>query len=86
MSTVKTKVVRIGNSRGIRIPKVILDQCHINDEVELETREDCLVIKSPHTPREGWDSAFQKMHESKDDVLVVSDNIANEFDKDEWEW
>ena len=40
MSTVKTKVVRIGNSRGIRIPKVILDQCHINDEVELETNID----------------------------------------------
>jgi antitoxin MazE len=86
MSTVKTKIVRIGNSRGIRIPKVILDQCHINDEVELETKEDCLVIKSPHTARKGWDLAFKKMHESKDDVLVVSDNIANEFDKDEWEW
>jgi antitoxin MazE len=80
MSTLKTKVVRIGNSRGIRIPKVI------NDEVELETKEDCLVIKSPHTAREGWDLAFQKMNESKDDVLVVSDNITNEFDEDEWEW
>jgi len=86
MSTLKTKVVRIGNSRGIRIPKVILDQCHINDEVELETKEGCLVIKSPHTAREGWDLAFQKMHESKDDVLVASNNITNEFDEDEWEW
>jgi antitoxin MazE len=86
MSAVKTKVVRIGNSRGIRIPKVILDQCHINDEVVLEIREGCLVIKSPHKARGGWDLAFQKMHESKDDALVVSDNIANEFDKDEWEW
>ena len=86
MSTVKTKVIRIGNSRGIRIPKVILDQCHINDEVEIEINEDCLVIKSLRTAREGWDSAFQKMHESKDDVLVMSDIIPNDFDQDEWEW
>lgn len=86
MSSVKTKVVRIGNSRGIRIPKVILDQCHINDEVELEAKEDCLIIKSPHTAREGWDLAFQKMHENRDDVLIISDAISNEFDEDDWEW
>jgi antitoxin MazE len=86
MSTVKIKVVRIGNSRGIRIPKVILDQCHINDEVELETKEDCLVIKSPHTAREGWGSAFQKMHENQEDVLIMDDSITNEFDEEEWEW
>jgi len=82
MSAVKTKVVRIGNSRGIRIPKVILDQCHINDEVELEAKEDCLIIKSPHTAREGWNLAFQKMHENRDDVLIISDTITNEFDED----
>lgn len=86
MSSVKTKVVRIGNSRGIRIPKVILDQCHINDEVELEAKEDCLIIRSPHTAREGWDLAFQKMHENRDDVLIISDAISNEFDEDDWEW
>ncbi len=86
MSTVKTKVVRIGNSRGIRIPKVILDQCYINDEVELETKGNCLVVKSPHTAREGWDSAFQKMHENQEDILIMGDNVTNEFDEDEWEW
>lgn len=86
MSTVKTKVVRIGNSRGIRIPKVILDQCHINDEVELEAKEDCLIIKSPHTAREGWDLAFQKMHKNQEDVLIISDTVTNEFDEENWEW
>ena len=86
MSSVKTKIVRIGNSRGIRIPKVILDQCHINEEVELEAKEDCLIIRSPHTAREGWDSAFQKMHENRDDVLIISDAIPNEFDEEDWEW
>ncbi len=86
MFTVKTKVVRIGNSRGIRIPKVILDQCHISDEVELETKEDCLVIKSPHSTRDGWDLAFQKMHENKEDELMIDDSMTNDFDEEEWEW
>jgi antitoxin MazE len=86
MPTVKIKVVRIGNSRGIRIPKVILDQCHINDEVELETKEDCLVIKSSHTARDGWGTAFQKMHENQDDILMMDDSVTNEFDGEEWEW
>ena len=86
MSSIKTKVVRIGNSRGIRIPKVILDQYHINDEVELETKEDCLIIKSSHVARDGWDTAFKKMHENQDDVLLMDDGVKNEFDEDEWEW
>ncbi len=86
MSIVKVKVVRIGNSRGIRIPKVILDQCRINDEVELEAKEDCLIIKPPHTAREGWDIAFKKMHENRDDELIISDVITNEFDGEDWEW
>ena len=86
MSSIKTKVVRIGNSRGIRIPKVILDQYNINDEVELETKEDCVIIKSSHMAREGWEKAFKKMHENKEDVLLIDDGITNEFDEVEWEW
>jgi antitoxin MazE len=86
MSSVKTKVIRIGNSRGIRIPKIILDQYQINDEVELETKEDCVIIKSPHTARDGWENAFKKMHENQDDVLLMNDEIKNEFDEEEWEW
>ncbi|HEC97109.1 MAG TPA: AbrB/MazE/SpoVT family DNA-binding domain-containing protein [Nitrospirae bacterium] len=86
MSTVKTKVIKIGNSRGIRIPKAILDQYHINDEIELETKNDCLIIKSSHTAREGWDIAFQKMHKDQEDVIIIDDNIKNEFDEKEWEW
>ena len=86
MSSVKVKVVRIGNSRGIRIPKVILDQYHINDEVELETKEDCVIIKSSHIAREGWEKSFKKMHENREDVLMIDDSMINEFDEEEWEW
>ena len=86
MSSVKIKVIRIGNSRGIRIPKVILDQYHINNEVELETKEDCVIIKSSHIAREGWGKAFQKMHENQEDILMIDDSIKNEWDEEEWEW
>jgi len=81
MSSVKTKVVRIGNSRGIRIPKVILDQYHINDEVELETKEDCIIIKASHIPRKGWEKAFKKMHNNQDDILLIDDGMTNGFDE-----
>ncbi len=86
MSSIKAKVVRIGNSRGIRIPKVILDQYHINDKVELETKEDCVIIKSSHIAREGWEKEFLKMHESQDDVLMIDDSMINDFDEEDWEW
>ncbi len=86
MSSVRAKVVRIGNSRGIRIPKVMLDQYNINDEVELEAKEDCLIIKSSHAARDGWEDAFSKMRAKQDDNLVIDDSITNEFDEDEWEW
>ena len=86
MSSIKAKVVRIGNSRGIRIPKVILDQYHINDEVELETKNDCLIIKSSHSAREGWGKSFKIMHENQKDVLMIDDSMTNEFDEKEWEW
>ena len=86
MSSIKVKVVRIGNSRGIRIPKVILDQYHINDEVELETKEDYVIIKPSHVAREGWEKEFLKMHENQDDVLLIDDSMVNDFDEEDWEW
>ena len=86
MPGIKAKIVRIGNSRGIRIPKTMLDQYNINDEVELEAGEDCLIIRSSDTAREGWETAFRKMHTEQDDNLVIDDSITNEFDEDEWEW
>ncbi|MBL7050099.1 MAG: AbrB/MazE/SpoVT family DNA-binding domain-containing protein [Nitrospira sp.] len=82
----KTKIVRIGNSQGIRIPKVVLDQCHIYDDVEMETKEDCIIIKSSHAARDGWAAAFQKMHENMDDTLLIDDGLETVWDGDEWEW
>ncbi len=88
MSTsTKARIVRIGNSRGIRIPKPLLDQAKLGDEVELEVAEGQVVIRAVRNPRIGWDEQFAKMAELGDDRLLDAE-IADltSWDSDEWEW
>jgi antitoxin MazE len=66
----KTNVIRIGNARGIRIPKTLLEQCHLRDEVEIEVQDDHLVIRPIVKPRSGWEDAFRRMHELGDNALL----------------
>ena len=83
----KTAIVRIGNSRGIRIPKPLLEQCRLRDEVEMEIREDGLLIRGVAEPRSGWDDAFRRMRERNDDTLVdEGSSAATRWDVTEWEW
>ncbi len=84
----KTKVVKIGNSRGIRIPKSLIDESGLKSEVELEVIDGQIIIKSISHNRESWDSAFKKMAKNKDDILLDSDTLAQQskWDKEEWEW
>ena len=82
---VKARVVRIGNSRGIRIPKVWLDQLDLDDEVELAVQKDRLVIRRARRPREGWEEAFRSMAEHRDDRLLDKP-IVTKWDREEWEW
>ena len=83
----KTNVVRIGNSRGIRIPKTLLERCRLQDEVELEVQNDHLVIRPVVKPRSGWEDAFRRMHERGDDALLDEGLLpATQWDKTEWEW
>ena len=56
----KVSIVKIGNSRGIRIPKALLEECHLDDEADLEVERGDLVIRSPHKARQGWENVFQK--------------------------
>lgn len=83
----KTALIRIGNSRGIRIPKVLLEQCRFNDEVELEHRHDHLVIRPVTLTRHGWDEAFRKMGKHGHDALLDEEFLsATQWDATEWEW
>ncbi len=83
----KASIVRIGNSRGIRLPKPVIEQCGFENEVELEVHHHELVIRSSTRPREGWNTAFARMAERGDDEL--HDRVAESgptWDEEEWEW
>lgn len=86
-NTVKAQIIRIGNSQGIRIPKLILEQLGFTDEVELEIMPGQLVIRSSQTTRKGWDEQFRAMAAAGDDKLLDDDVlITSEWDEIEWEW
>jgi antitoxin MazE len=83
----KTRIVPIGNSRGIRIPKLLLEQTGLSGEVEISTESEALVIRPVKKPRAGWAAAFQEMARRGDDALL--DDAApslSGWDEDEWEW
>ena len=83
----KTNIVRIGNSKGIRLPKSVLKQCHLKDSVEIEVEGDTLIIRPVHAPRSGWPEAFSAMAQHKDDMLLDEDTaLATEWDQSEWRW
>ncbi len=83
----KVKITRIGNSKGIRIPKPILEQLRIEKEVELETDGDSLIIRSTRELRKGWDAAFKKMAQRRDDKLILGDDPhSSKWDENEWQW
>ena len=74
----RLSIVSIGNSKGIRIPKAVLDKYQIKELVEVELRDDALVLKPVRNPREGWEEAFRQMHEHGDDRLLLPDVFADE--------
>jgi antitoxin MazE len=84
----KTKVVKIGNSRGIRIPKSLIDQSGLKTEVELEIDHGQIIIRPISRNRDSWEIAFQKMAKNKDDILLDKDSLLGQskWDKEEWEW
>ena len=81
----KAKLVRIGNSRGIRLPKPLIEQAGLSDEVELEARDGAIVISPADGARVGWEEAARVLHERGDDHIADQQN-ATRFDEEEWEW
>jgi antitoxin MazE len=83
---VKARIVRIGNSSGIRIPRPWLDQLGLGEEVELAIQQHQLVIRPLRPPRYGWDEQFKSMAEHGDDRLMDDAVSLTQWDTDEWEW
>ena len=87
MPTVKTRLVRIGNSRGIRIPKIIVEQAGLKETVELEVRKGVLLVRSAGLPREGWEEQFRTMAGRGDDGPVWAEALSlTSWDEREWKW
>ncbi|HLC25279.1 MAG TPA: AbrB/MazE/SpoVT family DNA-binding domain-containing protein [bacterium] len=81
----KTRIVRIGNSRGIRLPKVLLEEAQLPDEVELQAEPGRIVIRRAARPRAGWAAAARRMRKQGDDRLLDPPTTTR-FDEEEWEW
>ncbi|MCD6588488.1 MAG: AbrB/MazE/SpoVT family DNA-binding domain-containing protein [Candidatus Fermentibacteraceae bacterium] len=80
----KASIIQIGNSKGLRIPKPVLEQCGFRGEVELEVHDKELIIKSARHSRYNWEKAFQAMAQNKNDQLI--EFAQNQWDEEEWEW
>jgi antitoxin MazE len=82
----RTELVRIGNSRGVRIPKPFIEQCGLGETVELRVADDCLIISPRRQARQDWDDVFRASRTAGDDELLLEGVEPNEFDDAEWRW
>ena len=76
-------IIKIGNSKGIRLKKSILDRYNIKDKVELIFERGKIILKPISKPRQGWENAFKTMHENQEDNLLIPDIFEEETDE-EW--
>jgi len=74
----EVSIIQIGNSRGLRLNKSILDKYEIKDKVEVILEEGQIVLRPIDTPRKGWDEAFKEMRENQDDQLLIDDVFEDE--------
>jgi antitoxin MazE len=82
----KAQIVQIGNSQGIRIPKVLLEESGIQGEVDLEICEEGILIRNVSKPRAEWDRQFKAFGEADDDVPADDVSVLSEFESREWQW
>jgi antitoxin MazE len=86
ITSMKTELVRIGNSRGIRIPKPLIDQCGLGKTVRLRVEGRHLIIEPDLPPRHGWEAAFDAAGPAGEDELLLEGLPPNKFDIEEWNW
>ncbi len=80
----RSKIVRIGNSQGVRLPKLLIEQAGLKEEVELRAEAGQIVIAVPRKTRAGWAEAAQRARAAGDDVLEPTG--PTRFDQTEWKW
>lgn len=77
----QVSVIQVGNSKGIRLSKTLLDKYQITDKVELVLENDYIVLKPVAEPRKNWEEAFAEMHRNGDDKLLI-DSV---FEDENWD-
>jgi len=81
----KSRLIRIGNSRGVRLPKPLIEEAGLDEEVEVQIRGNTLLITSPTQPRAGWAEAAQQIRE-RGEELLIDGGASTRFDDEEWRW
>lgn len=87
--TALARIVQVGNSRGVRLPKAALQESGLDGEVEIVARPGEITLRAVRHPRAGWAEAFAEMAKRGDDAPVWPDpagHAASEFDETEWSW
>ena len=82
----KTRIIQIGNSQGIRIPKALLEQSELGDEVELKVSKEQIIIRPVRKPRQGWEEAFQKMAKQGKDQLLDKEELPYQSSWEQYDW
>ncbi len=76
-------IIKIGNSKGIRLSKTLLEKYNITDKVTLVMEKDQIRLVPISKPREGWEKAFQELAQNGDDELLIND-VFDDEDFEEW--
>ncbi|WP_372920348.1 AbrB/MazE/SpoVT family DNA-binding domain-containing protein [Salegentibacter sp.] len=79
----EASVIKIGNSKGLRLSKTILEKYHIKDKVELILEKDQIILRPIESPRKNWEEKFKEMADNNDDELLINDIFEDE-NFDEW--
>lgn len=79
----ETNIIKIGNSKGIRLSKTILEKYNLRDKVEMILERGQIILKPIDTPRENWEEKFKEMNANNDDQLLIDDVFEDEH-FDEW--
>lgn len=81
----RSRIIRIGNSRGIRVPKALLEQAQLPEDVELHAEPGRLIVRAARRPRAGWADAAAASRRQRDDQLL-DPYIPTRFDSEDWKW
>ncbi|MDJ0532273.1 MAG: AbrB/MazE/SpoVT family DNA-binding domain-containing protein [Xenococcaceae cyanobacterium MO_207.B15] len=83
----EAKITKIGNSQGIIIPKAIIEQCNLTDRVNLEVKNNNLIISAiVENPRQGWEEAIIAAGVDENEELLMGDYLEHSWDEEEWTW